>query len=221
MEVTVPLWMPADPPTCLVVGQSPGRTEAQKGRPFVGVDGLQLRTWLRSVGIDSDAALAWDNVHQIFNGNPTYKPTTKESKAGYTRVALWLTEHPEVKTVLLVGGVAAHMVFKGGITKINGRREVRDGVTYIAILHPGYVRNADIHGSRGAALAAEAEVLMVLRQMAAVLGGDETAGVSLPDGLYVSEQCRDDPLRVDTRLHLLREAYDFSRGGVDYPQRPL
>lgn len=105
----------------LIVGQSPGRAEAERGEPFVGVDGQQLRSWLRQMGLDVQAT-AFDNVHQDFNGDPTYKPTTKECKAGYTRLLQEIaTRQPEI--VLLLGGVAAHWRFKGGIIALCGRQE--------------------------------------------------------------------------------------------------
>jgi uracil-DNA glycosylase family 4 len=172
--------------TCLVIGQAPGRTEFQKMRPFVGVDGLQLRAWLRACALSPDA-LAYDNVYPYWTGNPVYKPTAKEAKAGYARVADCLLTLPNVSTVLLVGGVAAHMVFKGTMAQCNGRREVRDGVTYVAVFHPGFYRNAGIHGNRGAQQAAEAEILTALRQVSAVLSGDEKGGVELPEGNYVND----------------------------------
>lgn len=197
----VPAYLPSKKIRLLVIGQCPGKTEAEKGRPFVGVDGLQLRTWLRGAGLSpDDEGVGWDNVFQGFNGDGTYKPTAKEQKEGFARLREMIAFlKPEV--VLLVGGIAAHFQFKGGITKLNGRREAVDGVTYFCVLHPGYYRNAQIHGSRGAALAAEADILGVLKQVAAVLGGDEAAGVRLPEGFYVDQprhlDFSDGPLAID------------------------
>ena len=59
-------------------------------------------------------------------------------------------------------------------------------VTFFSVFHPGFFRNAKIHGTRGAALAAESDILGVLKQVAAVLTGDPQAGVVLPDGTYVA-----------------------------------
>lgn len=169
----------------LIVGQAPGRTEAERGEPFVGVDGRQLRSWLRQVGLDVQVT-AFDNVHQDFNGDPTYKPTTKECKAGYQRLRERILSQPEVSIVLLLGGVAAHMMFKGSMTQMLGQRAEIAGVIFVACWHPGYYyRNALRNGTARQAAQAENDILSVLHQVAAILKGDVKGGATLPDGRYI------------------------------------
>lgn len=168
----------------LIIGQCPGVDEAKQGVPFVGRDGKQLREWLRRVGIDP-SVVAYDNVHRDFNGDGVYKPTAKEIKAGWV-LCQELIEALHPKVVLLVGGPAASAMFKGGITKVQGRQEIHDGIIYTAMLHPGYYRNALIH-SRKQAVEAEGDILSVLHRVASILKGEADGTPQLPEGRYIRD----------------------------------
>ncbi len=106
-----------------MVGQGPGPVEAQRSRPFVGPAGEQQRAWLRAVGLDPDDDVMWTNVYAFFRPNePNYKPTAKESREGYARVREEIGTAPSIACVLLVGGPASHMVFKGNMGQMHGRQ---------------------------------------------------------------------------------------------------
>lgn len=173
VSTTVPGWYPTGA-RCLLIGQVPGQSEAAQGRPFIGNDGQQLRRWLRLVGIDPESC-AYDNIHQDYNGNPTYKPNAKETKAGVARLGP-VAETFEV--VVLVGGHASKLVWPGLISKVQGRQEVRGSTWYTAMWHPGYWRNA----VKGRAQI-EGEVLAVLKAAKARLDGVE-AKPFLPECTY-------------------------------------
>ena len=122
MLTFVPPWIP-DNPLLAVVGQSPGPVEARRSRPFVGPAGEQQRAWLRAVGLDPDEDVMWTNVHAYFHSDaPNYKPTAKEAREGYDRVREEIGTAPSVACVLLVGGPASHMVFRGNMGQMHGRQ---------------------------------------------------------------------------------------------------
>lgn len=182
----------------LIVGQAPGVTEAKQGKPFVGRDGQQLREWLRRVGIDPET-VAYDNVHHEFTGNPTYKPTKAEEKAGAARLDALITElRPTV--VLLLGGPAAHYRFTGTMGAMTGRQELTDGTTYIAAYHPGYYRNALRNGTQRQAAEAESAILGVLYTVVALLTGTGS-GIALPEGRYVGSVVVRDFQAIDVETY--------------------
>lgn len=183
-DVTIHPWVPhgAD---ILIIGQCPGVDEAKQGRPFVGRDGTALRRWLEQVGIDPEG-VAYDNVHREFHGDPVYKPTVKERKAGWALNQQLISEL-QPKVVVLMGGPAAGMVFNGGITKTQGQRQVLDGIVYLACFHPGYYRNAHKQ-SRRAAVEAENDILSVLTVAARIARGAEEAMPVLPEGRYIMRE---------------------------------
>lgn len=64
-------------PTYAIMGEAPGRTEAQYGKPFVGDSGNILRHWLRQVGIDP-SAIAYLNSCACWPSRNPPTPTREE-----------------------------------------------------------------------------------------------------------------------------------------------
>ena len=181
MYETVAPWIPASPRVA-VVGQSPGREEAARHRPFIGPAGQQQRTWLRTVGLNPDDDVMYTNVHDLFHPDDhAYKPTAKECKEGYERVREELASVPSLRAGLLVGTVAAHMMFKGGMAEMHGRQGELDGLRVYAVYHPSfYLRQHSF--KRRAEI--ETEVLNVLVEVVRGLDGSAPELV-LPEPVYV------------------------------------
>lgn len=131
------------------VGQSPGRVEGEKGRPFVGTAGDRARSWIKDAGLDPDD-LYWCNVtEEVLLGSE--RPTATEVKHGIERVKRELATLPNLKAVILFGSFAAKMAFslKGGITRVHGQQGklqlletetvAEREVDCVACLHPSFV----------------------------------------------------------------------------------
>ena len=145
--VTEPIHVPSFGPSdaeYAVVGQSPGRQEGEKKRPFVGPTGSLAKEWLVAGGIDL-ANVYFCNVYEyVLLGGET--PSNTEVKHGIDRVKRELAELPNLRAVILFGGYAARCAFtlKGGITRAQGREgnlELADGreIPCVASVHPSYV----------------------------------------------------------------------------------
>lgn len=204
-------WVP-ERPLLAVVGQSPGSDEYRRGRPFIGREGKVLRGWLADVGLDPDEDVLYSNVHDVYHpDNPTYIPSTKECKEGYARLAGEFGLVSSLKCVVLLGGPASHMVFKGRMGEMHGRQSTvsvgggvlvsppgkparepgGDGgsspptstIPVLACYHPGYYWHSK--GAKARAVA-EGEILSVLQRAVDIVHGKSTE-VELPPGEYVRE----------------------------------
>lgn len=84
-----------------VVGEAPGKTENEMGKPFVGPSGAKARDWLSLSGVDPED-VAWLNVVSCF---PNRTPTKEEVRVcrGNLDAQLDLIA-PEY--ILVLGGVA-------------------------------------------------------------------------------------------------------------------
>lgn len=126
-------WHGPAPNPLLVIGEAPGRTEDQEGRPFVGRAGQLLRRLMGEVGIDPDA-LAWANTVACF---PHRTPTGEEIQACSANLLDTLRVVAPVH-VLLVGGVALS-VWRSDvrITHVRGKAFSPTGYWWaFPILHP-------------------------------------------------------------------------------------
>lgn len=177
-------WVPAHP-LVYVVGQSVGREEARLGRPFIGPAGQVLRGWLAEVGLDPDEDVAYTNVEMTYHPDePNYMPTKQEIAAALPRVAEEIAESPSVRAVVLVGAAAAHMVFTGTMTLMQGRRGELASLPCWATWHPSYyLRLANV--KRRAEV--EGEVLATLGEVAEVARGGQVREVVLPAPRVVYE----------------------------------
>lgn len=72
----------------LVVGEAPGETEDEKGRPFIGKAGQYLRQALREIGVDLDRD-AWTTNAVICR--PPKNKTPDSNQISYCRPNLYLT----------------------------------------------------------------------------------------------------------------------------------
>ena len=135
-------------PQFLVVGEAPGHTEAEKGRPFVGKTGRPLRKVLKSLGVGYRVL----NTVQCLPAGEDRKlrpPTPREVDKCQSIFLNQSTQCFDV--VVLVGSVALNAIFgsltkkekkkKRGesITALHGSVLLKDGVRYIPVYHPSYI----------------------------------------------------------------------------------
>lgn len=142
-------------PRVYVVGEAPGRQEAEAGRPFVGRAGTALRDMMREAGIDVSQirlanALPFRPIqrsakHKLRNR----KPTDNELRR-YGPVVL--TDIASVRPKLIIAlGKSAASLFGASMTIDNARKQVfcfqhmPVRITY----HPGFVLR---FGGRGSPL---------------------------------------------------------------------
>jgi len=124
-----------------VVGEAPGRTEVQQGKPFVGLSGRLLRETLSSVGLKLDDI--WITNTCLCRPEDNDTPSVDAIAACYPRLVKELTQCTKA---LLCGAVALTAVGPewGTITKSRGRAFHPDSIdlchlTAVATWHPAKV----------------------------------------------------------------------------------
>lgn len=127
----------ADNPLILIVGEAPGESEDNKGRPFIGKSGQLLRETLDAIGVESQD-VRFTNVVRC------RPPDNKISKKFIDNCKHYVDDEikfydPQI--VLLMGNspLSAVLGETGGISQWNGVSVERDGTTYAPLFHPAYV----------------------------------------------------------------------------------
>jgi uracil-DNA glycosylase len=128
----------------MLVGQAPGRTEAENGRPFSGPAGRTLFGWLAEAGIGEDAfrgQVYMAAMTRCFPGPaPSGSGDRRPSPAELALCRPFLDRQlalvrPEL--VVLVGGMAIDALLgKMPLAQAVGRIHDRDGVRFLPLPHP-------------------------------------------------------------------------------------
>jgi uracil-DNA glycosylase family 4 len=123
----------------MIVGEGPGQTEDETGRPFVGRSGELLDRILASVKLTREQDVFICNVVKC-RPPENRTPTTDEAEAckGYLLEQIRLIDP---KIILLTGATALKglLGIKQGITKVRGQWVEREGRFYMPIFHPAYL----------------------------------------------------------------------------------
>ena len=145
-------------PTVMIIGESPGQQEDERGEPFVGRAGEVLREVLRRVGLNRTNTLITNVVKCRPPGNKF-----PEDDCPDICVSKWLIEEINLarpKCLLLVGGRSLNHVAKlDGITKRRGQWITVHGIKAMATFHPSYVLRME-NGSKD-----DSAVLLMYRNM--------------------------------------------------------
>lgn len=136
----------AENPTVMIVGEAPGREEAEKGRPFIGKAGKRLRKSLyRHKDILNSKTTILSNTMACRPLNNKFPQTDEPSLCKKT----WLEREIEIlkpDIMVLLGNQALNQV-RGvtGITKHRGEWEYIDqyDLTTFATYHPSYVMRCE------------------------------------------------------------------------------
>ena len=119
----------------LLVGEGPGQTEDQQGRPFVGSAGQLLDRILAAAGFNREEVYITNTVLCRPPGNRV--PTPGETAACYPYLETKLRViKPAI--VVVLGATAARVLIDAhlGITKLRGQAFTRDGITFYPTFHP-------------------------------------------------------------------------------------
>lgn len=123
----------------MIVGEGPGQTEDETGRPFVGRSGELLDKILASVNLTRMNDVFICNVVKC-RPPENREPTLQEAEAckGYLAEQIRMINP---KIILLTGKTALRNLLgvKEGITKVRGQWIERDGRLYMPIFHPAYL----------------------------------------------------------------------------------
>ncbi|MGI0487027.1 uracil-DNA glycosylase [Pantanalinema rosaneae CENA516] len=123
----------------MIVGEGPGQTEDETGRPFVGRSGELLDKILASVHLSRHENVFIGNVVKCRPEN-NRTPTADEAEAckGYLLEQIRMINP---KIILLTGATALRglLGIKQGITKVRGQWVERDDRLYMPIFHPAYL----------------------------------------------------------------------------------
>lgn len=141
-------------PQVYLVGEAPGRQEAEAGRPFVGPAGTALRDMIREAGME-DAQVRLSNAlpfrpieRSAKRGLRNRRPTEKELR-DYGPIVLADITSVRPKLIIALGKSAASL-FGASTTIENARRQVlcfQDMPVRITY-HPGFVLRFGGRGSR-------------------------------------------------------------------------
>ncbi len=118
----------------IFIGEAPGRTEAETGRPFVGRSGKLLRSLIRNAGLTEEEVYITSPVKRLpKKGTPTDKQIAHGRKH--------LIEQLQVinpKIIVLLGNVAIKALLeeKLPILKRHGELVKKKGHIFFLTLHP-------------------------------------------------------------------------------------
>ena len=120
----------------MLIGEGPGKNEDEQGLPFVGRSGKLLDQYLTAVDLARDKNVF---IANIFKCRPpeNRNPLPEEWDACLP----WLREQFRIirpKIVVCLGRIAAQRLIRPDIsvTKEHGRFEEKNGVWFMATLHP-------------------------------------------------------------------------------------
>lgn len=118
------------------IGEAPGRTEAQTGRPFVGRSGKFLRSLIKEIGLKEEEVFITSPVKYLPD-----KKTPSKSDVGHGRLHLLKQlKIIDPKIVVLLGKIACLGVLgeEVPINKHHGKilRRAQDDKMYFVTFHP-------------------------------------------------------------------------------------
>ncbi|CCG05074.1 Uracil-DNA glycosylase, family 4 [Blastococcus saxobsidens DD2] len=155
-------------PLVALVGEAPGATEDETGRPFVGKSGALLDQLLAEAGLDRGRAAVLNVVKCRPPGNRTPRADEVGRCSGWLRRQLQLLDPPAVIAL----GLSAAKWFLGPRTVLARAREVGpvewEGRGLYVTYHPSAAIRFGPNGAPRAALAAD------LRAVAYLVGARET-----------------------------------------------
>jgi uracil-DNA glycosylase len=141
-------------PRLAIVGEAPGATEDETGRPFVGRSGALLDQLLAEAGLDRAQAAVLNVVKCRPPGNRTPKAAEVARCSGWLRRQLELLDPP----VVVALGLSSATWFLGPRTvlaQVRGRPHQVDGRAVWATYHPSAAIRFGPRGAPRAGLAAD------------------------------------------------------------------
>lgn len=118
----------------MFVGEAPGRTEAESGRPFVGRSGKLLRKLINESGLKEEEVYITSPVKYL----PDYiTPKPSDIEHGFIHFGKQI-EVIDPKVIVLLGRVACLAVLKKNISVVKEHGEIleKNGKKYFITVHP-------------------------------------------------------------------------------------
>ncbi|MDO8269670.1 MAG: uracil-DNA glycosylase [Candidatus Levybacteria bacterium] len=118
----------------LFVGEAPGRTEAETGRPFIGRSGKLLRKLINESGLKEEEVYITSPVKYL----PDYiTPKPSDIEHGFTHFGRQI-EIIDPKIIVLLGRVACLAVLKQNVSVVLRHGEIIEdnGRKYFITVHP-------------------------------------------------------------------------------------
>jgi len=135
-----------------LVGEAPGRREAESGRPFVGPAGQALREMLGEAGIDASSvrlanAIPYRPIERSRTGSRNRTPSANELRT-LGRYALGDIAKVQPSFIGALGKSAAKLFgASGSVEEVRGRRFSFRGIPVGVTYHPSFVLRFGARGS--------------------------------------------------------------------------
>jgi uracil-DNA glycosylase len=122
----------------MLIGEAPGQTEDEQGKPFVGKAGQLLTEMLRAVGLIRDEVFITNILKCRPPNNRDPKLEEAASCSEYLRRQQTLIKP---KIILAVGRIAAQTLLKtdAPLSKLRGKVHDLDGTPLVVVYHPAYL----------------------------------------------------------------------------------
>ncbi|MBK8816413.1 MAG: uracil-DNA glycosylase [Methylococcaceae bacterium] len=122
----------------MIIGEAPGQTEDEQGKPFVGKAGALLTEMLRAAGLDREEVFITNILKCRPPGNRDPKPDEAEHCSGYLQRQCALIKP---KIILAVGRISAQTLLKtdAPLTKLRGKVHELEGTPLVVVYHPAYL----------------------------------------------------------------------------------
>jgi DNA polymerase len=122
----------------MFIGEGPGETEDETGRPFVGRAGQLLTRILASVGVDRGDVYITNVVKCRPPGNRTPEPAEEAACDKFLQTQILIIK-PAI--IVLLGATPTKWLLKTteGITKLRGRWFDWRGIAVMPMFHPSYL----------------------------------------------------------------------------------
>lgn len=132
----------------LFIGEAPGFTENEEGKPFVGRSGKLLEEWVREIGLDKNN-YAIINVVPIIplNEEKKIRPPTPEEINYFLPLTMKMIKEINPEVIILLGKSAAKAFGKENMQV--GENTVFEGIKMYFIYHPAYYLRNGAKGLEG------------------------------------------------------------------------
>lgn len=122
----------------MLIGEAPGQSEDQQGKPFVGKAGMLLSEMLRAIGLSRDEVFIANilKCRPPNNRDPQAEEVAACSEYLQRQIALI-----KPKIILAVGRIAAQNLLQNNapLGKLRGRVHYLDKIPLLVIYHPAYL----------------------------------------------------------------------------------
>ncbi|MCI0653886.1 MAG: uracil-DNA glycosylase [Methylococcaceae bacterium] len=122
----------------MVIGEAPGASEDQQGKPFVGRAGQLLTEMLRAVGLEREEVFIANILKCRPPNNRDPEPDEVESCEGFLKQQVAMVKP---KIILAAGRIAAQNLLKTDtpISRLRGRVHRYADIPLVVVYHPAYL----------------------------------------------------------------------------------